>query len=222
MKILKITLRAENDFHTMGNIKGATSDILTFSNGIPYIPGTNIKGVMRTEAERIIKSVKKDIKCRITGDWEQVVDKDEKKGILTCEELKTGGYGCDVCSLFGVPNVEGGGSYREGKLRIFDFCAQSKVTPLQRMHVSIDRETQSNRGGGLYSTRVVPSGFEFTGYIILKNLNKDEERLFYASMHSMLHYGLGGERSRGLGYFKIIDESEVPLDEFLERGGAND
>lgn len=217
MRILKITLRAENDFHTLGNVKGTTSELLTSSSGVPYIPGTHIKGVMRTEAERILKGINENIKCRITGDWEHA-DENGKKGIQVCEELKNGGYGCEVCLLFGVPNVEGGGDYREGKLRFFDFYAKSDVIPPKRMHVSLDRNTLSNRTGGLYSTSVVPCGMEFTGHVILKNVNEDEERLFNASLNSMLHYGLGGERSRGLGYFKLIESVDISLEEFANGG----
>lgn len=218
MKILKISLINDNDFHTMGQIKGSTLDFLMDASGHPFIPGTHIKGVMRTEAERIIRSIQ-NIDCRITGDWDQKTDskKGEKKDFTTCSEVKNGNYGCDVCSIFGAPNKEGD-NYNEGKIRVLNFSVNCGITPAQRMHVSIDRDSLSKKDKALFSTRTVPSGCKFTGHIILKNLSATEERLFYASLHSMVHYGLGGERSRGLGSFCIKRMEEISLDEFLEEG----
>lgn len=223
MRIMKIILIADTDFHTMGQTKGSTSDFLRDTNGVPYIPGTHIKGVMRTEAERITRSTD-NIKCRITGDWDQLVDSENgtKKQVLTCEEVSKGGFGCNVCSLFGVPNTKGGGHYYEGKIRILNFSARSEIISSQRVHVSIDRGRLSNTKGALFTTRTVPSGCEFTGHIIFKDISESEERLLFASLHSMVHYGLGGERSRGLGSFSIKQIKDISIEEFHKGDGLLD
>lgn len=222
MIIWQITLVATSDFHTSSEAKGSTTDYLRNIDNIPYIPGTHIKGVMRTEAERILRSIK-NIDCWITGDVEIVdASEDKKRPFKTCEELKNGGYGCDVCRVFGMPHFINDNNYREGKIRVTDFTANGSVVSASRMHVSIDRDTHSKRNNALFRTRVVPAGCQFTGYIITKVLSEDEKKLLKGSMHSMAHYGLGGERSRGLGSFDIESFKQISYKDFLKEGGNFD
>ncbi|MDK2833798.1 MAG: CRISPR-associated protein Csm3 [Methanolobus sp.] len=220
MKILKIELKATTDFHTTGDSQGSTLDYLRDNKDVPYIPGSHIKGVMRTEAERIVRSVQ-NIDCWITGDVEKKnASEENKRDIVLCDELKEGKYGCDVCPIFGVPNNDGKAGYSEGKIRIMDFRTAGKAGYAARMHASIDRDKLSKIDGGLFRTKVVPAGTIFTGHIIIKNLTESECRLLKASLHSMCHYGLGGNRSRGLGGFEICGGiQEISLDEYT-RGGA--
>ncbi len=222
MNIWRITLVATSDFHTSSEAKGSTIDYLRNIDKRPYIPGTHIKGVMRTEAERILRSTK-GIDCWITGDVEMVgASEDYKRPFKTCEELKNGGYGCDVCRVFGMPHFINDENYREGKIRVTDFTAKDRVVSASRMHVSINRNTLSKRDSALFRTRVVPAGCQFTGYIITKTLEENERKLLKGSMHSMAHYGLGGERSRGLGSFDIESFEPISYEDFLKEGGNFD
>ncbi|TFH46822.1 MAG: hypothetical protein E4G94_01560 [ANME-2 cluster archaeon] len=222
MIIWRITLIATSDFHTSSEAKGSTIDYLRNIDQIPYIPGTHIKGVMRTEAERILRSTK-GIDCWITGDIEiEDASEDKKRPFKTCEELKIGKYGCDVCRVFGMPHFINDKNYREGKIRVTDFTAKGSVVSASRMHVSIDRNSLSKTESALFRTRVVPAGCQFTGYIITKVLNENEKKLLKGSMYSMVHYGLGGERSRGLGSFDIESFEPILYDDFLKEGGNFD
>ncbi len=209
MKILRISLKFKNDFHTTGESKGSLIDFLKDSWDAPYIPATHIKGVMRTEAERLLRSIE-NIPCFITGNPE----------VILCDEVKNGDFGCDVCRIFGVPNTEGGLVYREGKIRITDFKTCKNIEAVSRAHVSIERGTQTKIEHALFNMHSVPAETEFTGYILIREaLTASEEKLLHASIHSMVHYGLGKNRSRGLG--GIIDSedclkiSEISQDEFL-------
>lgn len=209
MKILKISLTFKNDFHTTGESKGSLVDFLKDSDDNPYIPASHIKGVMRTEAERLLRSTQ-NIPCFITGNPK----------IILCSEVKNGGFKCDVCRIFGVPNVEGGVDYREGKIRVTDFKTYNNVQAISRMHVSIERETQTKSEHALFNMLSVPSKTEFSGYILIREaLTTSEEKLLHASIHSMAHYGLGKDRSRGLGGIMDTPEglkiSEISQDEYL-------
>lgn len=218
MKIWKIELLADSDFHTYGDSKGSTLDYLKDTEGVPYIPGTHVKGVMRTEAERILRSLQK-IDCWITGNLDMKEDEaseQNKRKVKTCEALKKGEYGCDVCRIFGVPSGNGGKTYQEGKIRVTDFRTDKKPKSISRMHVSIDRGMLSNKSGALHRIQLVPAGSKFTGYIITKKLTEGEEKLLRASLHSMVHYGLGGERSRGLGSFKLEPIKEISYGDFVD------
>lgn len=219
MNILKINLRSISDFHTASSSQGSTVDFLRDENNIPYIPGSHVKGVMRTEAERIIRSVE-DIKCWITGDVNKMADsEDNKREIVLCDELREGKYGCNICPVFGVPNNDGKAGFSEGKIRVMDFRAENQAIAASRMHVSINRNNLSKNEGGLFRTKVVPSGTIFTGYIMTKNLTAEEESLLKASFHSMCHYGLGGNRSWGLGSFELAgDIEEISIEEFVKGG----
>lgn len=209
MKILKLSMLFKNDFHTTGEAKGSLVDFLKDSEENPYIPATHIKGIMRTEAERILRSVE-NIPCYITGDPK----------VILCDEVKNGGFGCDVCRIFGVPNTKGGGDYREGKVRVTDFKTDKDVQAVSRMHVSIKRETQTKSEHALFNMHSVPSGTEFTGYLLIRDaLTDSEEKLLHASIHSMAHYGIGKDRSRGLGGIDSVDGlkiAEISHDEYLK------
>ncbi len=179
------------------------------SKDSPYIPATHVKGVMRTEAERILRTTE-NISCYITGNPK----------VVLCDEVKNGGFGCDVCRIFGVPNTRGGGDYREGKIRITDFKTEKNVEAVSRMHVSIERDTQTKSEHALFNMLSVPSKTEFSGYIIIREaLTTSEEKLLAASIHSMAHYGIGKDRSRGLGGIMDSPESlkisEVSQNEYL-------
>ncbi len=209
MKILKLSLTFKNDFHTTGESKGSLVDFLKDSKDSPYIPATHVKGVMRTEAERILRTTE-NISCYITGNPK----------VVLCDEVKNGGFGCDVCRIFGVPNTRGGGDYREGKIRITDFKTEKNVEAVSRMHVSIERDTQTKSEHALFNMLSVPSKTEFSGYIIIREaLTTSEEKLLAASIHSMAHYGIGKDRSRGLGGIMDSPESlkisEVSQNEYL-------
>jgi len=212
MKILKLSMVFKNEFHTTGETKGSIIDFLKDSNDIPYIPATHIKGIMRTEAERILRSVE-NIPCYITGD-----PRSNKMNVTLCDEVKNGGFRCDVCRIFGVPNKQGGRDYREGKVRITDFRTEKDVLAVSRTHVSINRGTQTKSGHALFNMLSVPAKTRFTGYIIVRDVLTDtEEKLLHASIHSMAHYGIGKDRSRGLGGIDTVDGfsiSEISPDEF--------
>ncbi len=221
MKILKISLINIVDFHTMGETQGFTIDFLKNSEGIPYIPATHIKGVMRTEAERIMRSTmdhKHEIFELKPDNNFSKAENERIKSIRTEKELKLRETSSIVCNIFGKIHDENSQTYHEGKIKITDFIAEKGVLSVSRMHVSIHRNNLSKEDGALFRTRVVPAGSRFTGYLFIRDLSEDENKLLMASLHSMCHYGLGGERSRGLGCFQIEGPTIISYDEFLKGG----
>ena len=127
-----------------------------------------------------------------------------------------------MCRVFGMPHFIDDKKYREGKIRVTDFTAKDEVVSASRMHVSINWNTLSKKESALFRTRVVPAGCQFTGYIITKTLEETEIKLLKGSLHSMAHYGLGGERSRGLGSFDIESYKQISCEDFLKEGGNFD
>ncbi|OPY38404.1 MAG: RAMP superfamily protein [Methanoregula sp. PtaU1.Bin051] len=201
MKTLHVKLTCTSDLHLGGQNQGSILDYLKLRKGEPYIPATHVKGIMRCEAERILRSTQ-CIPCAITG---MAGDKDH--GIHLCPELeKEGKYQCCICKLFGSPNIKGGEGCREGKIRVMNFTLETpdRVNSGLRTHVSIDRNKGRSLTGALYTVNTVSSGTVFSGDIIIREpLDENEETpLLLACIHAMADYGLGSERSRGLGRMK--------------------
>ncbi|HWQ62965.1 MAG TPA: RAMP superfamily CRISPR-associated protein, partial [Methanospirillum sp.] len=155
MKILRIGLINTTDFHTMGEAQGSTIDFLKNSKGIPYIPATHVKGIMRTEAERIMRSAM-DYK---NGFLQSEIDnntsdaeRERIKRIRTENELKLREISSIVCNIFGKIHGEDAETYHEGKIKITDFIADKGVMSVSRMHVSINRSYLSKKDGALFRT----------------------------------------------------------------------
>ncbi len=169
-------------------------------NGRPYLPGSHVKGVVRTEAERIWFGRSGKRLCYITGgNGEKIRDCDDPN---TCE--------CPVCRVFGVTEQEKKGKYTEAKIRFTDFYLTGKES--ERPHVRIDRKTGSKGERALYSERTVSRGGSFRGFIIIRDLNDKEEGLLEGALHSASDYGFGGGRSRGLGLGAIVIDKTVSFD----------
>ncbi len=207
MEILAVDLKCLSPFHTTGAVAGSFIEVLKWRSPggriTPYIPATHIKGVMRCEAERMLRTTE-NIPCFITGD----PNPDHPKKIVVCDEVNGGGYRCPICSLFGVPNTQGGGGYREGKIRVLDFYPShfpNQPDIKRRTHVMIDREFLVKVDEGLYSEEAIAAGTIFSGHIIIRTpLSENEERILMASLHAMAAYGLGKNRSRGFGQIEVL------------------
>ncbi|MCK4613194.1 MAG: hypothetical protein KAU14_00195 [Thermoplasmata archaeon] len=203
--VMKLRITFRDNFHTTGRIHGSTIDVLRDKDGRPYIPGSHTKGVVRTEAERIWFSAKGLEPCNIT---------DMKEGFRCPNEEK-----CPICGMFGYPNQRDT-EYREGVLRFYDArMAKGEVSPL-RTHVSMNREKESGVDGGLYSEKIMEAGSVFEGFIVIRRpLKPEEEGLLKGAVASAGWYGLGKDRSRGLGgaEMELLPSS---IDELVESMGV--
>lgn len=193
MDIWQITLTLKTDFITSGETRGSLIDVLQDDEHRLFIPATHIKGVVRTEAERIYPEKPA---CFITG--HPYGTKEKPSEIKVCKNpIKINGD-CPICRLFGVPNQREV-SYFQPILKFLDFYCDDRNT-LMRTYVSIGRERGAKMEGALFSKRVVSSVSEFTGYLLMReNLSQDERNLLCGAFHSAAHYGFGSDRSRGLG-----------------------
>lgn len=191
MDIWQITLTLKTDFITSGDTRGSLMDVLEDDKNRLFIPATHIKGVVRTEAERIYPE--KPV-CFITGD--PYGEKEKRFEIKVCKNPINGD--CPICRLFGLPNQRDI-RYFQPILKFLDFYCSNRNT-MMRTHVSIDRETGAKRKEALFDKRVVSKGSTFTGYLLMReNLSENERNLICGAFHSAAHYGFGGDRSRGLG-----------------------
>lgn len=189
-----------SDLHVGGHESTAPAavdnPVIKDSRGYPIIPGSSLKGVLRSEMERLLRGL--DIKAC----------KPDSKPYP--EGLCKSGKECTVCLLFG-------GREYAGSIRIRDATATTQRTTL-RDGVSIDRKSRKAAKGRYYDIEVVPSGVEFNGEIVIENpklvaTNPESKEFEYAKLGAFLSLvrffnvtgrSLGGAVSRGFGEVMLV------------------
>ncbi|SDL41887.1 CRISPR-associated protein, Csx7 family [Clostridium cochlearium] len=193
--------------------------IIRDNDGNPYIPGSSIKGVLRSYMETLIQSIdypdldnpnKKLRACFIVNDpclknefIEEVrrERKRRKEEENIDKEIANKIYNemCDVCKIFGS-------NYFASKLKIKDCkLKDEKAYVEKRDGVVIDRETGTSLDGRKYDFEQVAAGTNFDFYMTIDNLEKKHEELFKLIV-SLLKNGelkIGGKTSVGLGTVKL-------------------
>ena len=195
MEIWKLILKTTTDFLTMGDSRGShvnvLRDIAQDGTSCYIIPATHLKGMIRHEASRITHA---------SGDIALVNAIDR---------------------LFGPGAQEGREVYTPPALKITDARSPEMSGgghgTVSRTHVSISNFTGARRMGGLFTESVIPAGTVFTAFVLVrKKLSREEKRVLGAGLLSASHYGLGSNRSRGLGGIVLDIEFNVKADELKE------
>lgn len=182
--------------------------------GQPYIPGSSLKGVLRSGLEAILRSLgRRDFwACgtfenrrrpsqgdaprdpsldRCVGD----ADVDQNRKIELAEVLKRS---CTACSLFGS-------QFLAGRIFIHDLPRASGSPTEVRDGVGIDRDLGTAQAGIKYDVEVVPVGTRFKLEMLLENVDPLRLALVLQALQ-LLHQGellLGGLTTRGLGRVKL-------------------
>lgn len=154
-----------------------------------YVPGSTLKGVLRTEASRIA----------------------ELYGFSSCGEVEPGrirlvhsrmGRVCDVCKLFGCPDESG----IEGLSSVYvgDLNAIGNPKPIIMTRISLEDETLTAKEGALYTMEHLPPGTEFEGIIKLRG--RDLLPLLLLAIASLRTGRLG---RRSIADIKIIDDGAL-------------
>lgn len=201
--LIQYTVETKSDMHIGGHGSTTPSDVdnPTLKNGqdYPIIPGSSLKGVLRTEIERLLKGLNIDV-CTVP----EVCKSKRNKEIIRKDKPD-----CPVCILFG-------GAELAGSVRIKDATANSKKTMI-RDGVAIERKTRKAKGGAKYDIEAVPQGTEFYGDIVIENLDISEyEKAKLGALLSLVDFfnscsgGIGHATSRGFGQINIsIDNLKI-------------
>ena len=162
--------------------------ILKDTQGQPYIPGSSLKGKVRSEAERIARKEGKTI-C---------MPPDTKR---MCGTTAPGNL-CICCRIFGTA---GENISVASKVRFRDAYPNVRVSEtLTRTGIAMDRGTGTVARGALYSIEGIPSGTKFGFEMVTENLAQDEWKLLKAAIGSFIDAGLGGSVSRGMGKVNLV------------------
>ncbi len=192
--IIEYKVLAVSDLRIGGHESTAPGEVdnsvIKNSGGYPIVPGSSLKGVLRTETEKILRT--------ILGD----------DGVCSPDNLCKGKKSkrreeCPVCRLFG-------GAELAGSVRIRDATADSQKTFI-RDGVMIERKTRKAKEGSRYDIEVVPSGTVFKGEIMIENpdLNGNNYAKIGALLSTINFFNatartLGGAVSRGFGEVLIM------------------
>jgi len=167
-------------------------------DGKVYIPGSSLKGVLRSEAEKYIRTVhgeSPEYVCNILDPNDEVYGELSRK-----KRLKEKYEPCLICRLFGGPTVA-------SHVKIFDAFPSRYVTEYRKC-VSINRITGGQHAQRLFDIEyVVPNSF-FDLTIEVENIDimnhSDESKVIRYLIKKMVEKGIqvGSKKSTGFGKLK--------------------
>ncbi len=200
-----------NEMH-IGSGKGdEKTDALVIKDyrGKPFIPGSSLRGVLRSTIERIAETI--GLKpcllidnrlCVTTSNTMQDKFKKimEDKDIAEIEKfIKDDTQVCPVCQVFGSTIIA-------SKIRVTDLLPVSDVkTPAVRDGVAIDRDTETAKKGAKYDFQTVATDTKFKLEIVCENLVDRDIALLAVGIQELVNgnFWLGGNSARGLGRCKL-------------------
>jgi len=162
-----------------------------------YIPGSSFRGVLRSHAERLVRSISEDQACRIT-EKNCLQKKGEKE--VDLDGPKAYKNSCFVCRLFGNTSIA-------ARIKVSDFYPTGPLLTEIRPGVAIDRVTGSVAHGP-FQMELVTDG-EFMGLISLRNFTLGQMGLLAAALMDIGDglIPLGHGKSRGLGRVSLTIKS---------------
>jgi len=190
--------------------------IFAGKGGEPYIPGSSMKGVLRTASLIVASGSGLPLHSALFGDWcgaevadaadagnytflRNIIYKSEGPSVMY-EVLRSF---CPTCLLYGGPGLA-------GRLQVSDFDVDNNVGWRigRRTSVAINRRTGSAAKGRLFSYEYVEPNAVFRGQ--LRIVNAPTWLLsFLAASLMLLDEGVvkvGGFKSRGMGRVKIKED----------------
>ena len=203
--ILKGTLVALDPIHIGSSSKNTLdpvdvdSAVLKDSRGYPVIPGSSVKGVVRSWFESVLRGAGVYV-CDVLDDKNCCTAKGEKER-KDCKDLRKKAEmsyeaSCEVCRLFG-------GRELAGKLKFKDSYLIGEPSFEFRDGV----ETGAVRGHAKYDFEIISKDSEFSFYLTAENLDEKQRKYFEFIVEALKNgeLSVGGKTSRGLGRFAVKD-----------------
>lgn len=215
------TLRPESPLRLSSGRASDTTDapLMRDRSGRIYLPGTSLRGALRSEIERTLEAVGTAAGLRTCvlfteseepdacvsvspSKREQLLEKEDDEALLFVQK-----HLCDVCRLFGSP-VYASRLVIEDAYAIGDGDARSKTAI--RDGVGIDRDTGTARENVKFNFEVLEPGIDFQLRLSVENLDDTDRKLLnvaFGLLRGGLH--LGGKRAGGCGLVRLVDELGV-------------
>jgi len=196
--------------------------LLRDGRGRPFIPGASFKGVLRSNAEALVRAVVRDLHrgacepfdtekeegaviCltakKVSDLKKQFPDDDER---LTWDILD---HLCMACQTFGSPWLAAHLSAADLPVDKNSWSGHIET----RHGVAIDRDTGTAADKKLYTYEVVPAGTHFNLFLTLENAEDWQRGMVLAGLLPFIRGegALGGFTSRGMGWARLDKEYSV-------------
>jgi CRISPR-associated protein Csm3 len=207
---LTCTLLAEESLHFGSGLASATTDApFILENGIAFLPGSGMRGALRSRVESIARGLPNTERCCILFEDKDSPNCDagnEKRRKLwesasprELDELIQKGLSlCPVCELFGS-------TIKAAKLKISDAVPLSNAWQITRRDgVGINRDTGTAEEHIKYDFEVLGRGCRFTCRIFLENAETNDLGLLYILLSEWkAGLDMGGKKTRGLGRVRM-------------------
>ncbi len=206
---IEVTVEFEGAFN-IGSGAGGSSfakrPLLRDWRGLPYIPGSSLKGRLRHTCKQIAEGL-------------DIPTCNEPQADKMCPNGPTEGDLCAVCRIFGSAGTPSPLAFTDLMLVEPAFLTDSKV-PIQtnlRYGVGISRRRRVAEDNLLYDSEVfLPGGPVSYRGEIQGNINKDGLGLLVAGLENLRT--LGNSKTRGMGWFQpdfkvyqVLDDGEQEL-----------
>lgn len=179
--------------------------VMRDGNGKPFIPGSSLRGVLRSHLERIVRTFEPKAgkgrgACYPTSKEDWCIK--DKKGL---SEQEIFDRSCRVCQVFGSP-------WFASRVRITDLPLISESEPEIRDGVVIDREKETS--ANKYDFEVLPVGTCFQLEIIAENLEQNEIGMLLLGLDELTrgNVSVGGFKGRGLGRVTVRNTQYAYVD----------
>lgn len=176
--------------------------VLRGADGRPYIPGSSIKGALRSLAEAIARASGARV-CNVFDPESPCVEALRK--LKEGKPAEVGEGPCVVCRLFGNQELA-------SHVVVHDAMPEGgSVSVLQRTRVGIDRFRSAARAGILFTYEYVPRNYRWRVRLDVYNVDvrgSSEEAKLLRSLLKCFSEGLpvGGMRSVGHGLLRLDPE----------------
>jgi len=163
--------------------------------GKPVIPGSSLKGSLRSLLEATLSSegVRVCLPEAAIPQEEMRNKKDYARRLgreVPCDPSK--GKVCPVCEIFGAASLS-------GRAIFLDARAVGKVALIERNHVAITRDTKAAAGGKLMQVQAVDAGTVFQGIIRIINPEPWQVGALMQTLDNLSLLGLGSKKTAGYG-----------------------
>jgi CRISPR-associated RAMP protein (TIGR02581 family) len=199
-----------------GDPLGTDAPVVRNAAGQPFIPGSSLKGVVRSAAEALFRGAGADHKngkplwsCNILSK-EPCVDEALAKEIrVGFEDSREGAEAtweesCTICRLFGSLALS-------GRVRFPDLPIVGETFLELRNGVGIDRDKELAAPGVLYDFEAVPPSTSFRLTVVVDNPTKEDVGLILYLFDELDqgNLSIGGKTTRGLGQVRVAWQSIV-------------
>lgn len=186
----------------------AVESPVILSAGEPTIPGSSLKGALRSTLESLLAQAGFGVcvpDAAIPKEWQGKhiggpKERAEYARAIRRKPACSADDPCKVCQVFGTA---GGQRGLAGRAIFLDAWAQTPYQLIERNHVAIARDTRSQAGGKLMRVQAVDAGAVFKGQIRLVNPEDWMVGALLRALEGVEFLGLGAKKTAGYGQVEI-------------------